>query len=84
MIELRWVVPDNTTTTLTPEEINSITQHRRLRDQLTELREQGFWRARLGRKGIILETAHYEAVCAGALPPGTVRQDNRPKVRIGK
>lgn len=72
--------------TLTPEEIDSITQSRQLRKQLEELREQGYWRARLGRKGIILETAHYEAVCAGALPPGSmVRQDNRPKVRmIGK
>lgn len=72
--------------TLTPEEINSITQNRRLHKQLEELREQGFWRARLGRKGIILETAHYEAVCAGALPPGSVSmQNDRPKVRmIGK
>ena len=72
--------------TLTPDEIDSLTKSRQLRKQLAELREQGFWRARLGRDGIILETAHYEAVCAGALPPGSVvRQDNRPKVvRIGK
>lgn len=54
--------------TLSPAELNSITKSRQMRRQLEELREAGFWRARLGREGIVLERAHYEAVCAGALP----------------
>lgn len=67
---------------LTPDEIDSITKSRQLRKQLEELREAGYWRARLGREGIILEREHYKAVCAGALPPTTVSaQTNRPKIR---
>jgi len=56
-----------------------LTQPRR---QLTELRAQGFWRARLVRGQVILERAHYEAVCAGALPPGDRPADNRPRPQL--
>lgn len=57
-----------------------LTQPRR---QLTELHRRGFWRARLSTKGRVdLERVHYEAVCAGALPPNTVRGDTaRPEVQ---
>lgn len=53
------------------------------RRQLEELRARGFWRARLGRDmKVVLETAHYEAVCAGALPPAAPSaQNNRPTIR---
>lgn len=57
-----------------------LTQPRR---QLAELRARGFWRARLGRHGkVILERAHYHAVCAGALPPGEKKDDNRPRPQL--
>lgn len=51
--------------------------------QLDELRAQGFWRARLSRAhDVILERAHYEAVCAGAVEPGTEPRDTRqPKLQ---
>lgn len=42
------------------------------RRQLNALRAAGFWRARLGADGrVVLERPHYEAVCAGALQPGS-------------
>lgn len=56
---------------LNDEEVQAVagglTQPRR---QLAALHESGFWRARLGTDGrVILERAHYEAVCVGATPP---------------
>lgn len=69
---------------LTPEEIaqlaGGLTQPRR---QLHELHERGFWRARLSRDNqVVLERAHYEAVCAGALPPSAAKVDTpRPQLR---
>jgi hypothetical protein len=59
------------TTLLTDTEIEEIsggyTQPQR---QLEELRRAGFWRVRLSRAHkVILERAHYEAVCAGAVQP---------------
>lgn len=52
------------------------------RRQLDSLRAAGFWRARIVRGQVILERAHYEAVCAGALPAGTAPRDtDRPRVR---
>lgn len=69
---------------LDPAEIElltgGLTQPRR---QLTELHERGFWRARLIRGRVILERAHYEAVCSGALPPGDRSADtSRPKPQL--
>jgi len=57
---------------LTAEEIKAITGALAPSVQLNELRRLGFTRARRGMdRGLILERAHYEAVCAGAvvLPP---------------
>lgn len=55
---------------LTHEEVAALTTYVQPSAQLAELRRQGFWRARLGRHGrVILERAHYEAVCAGTEPP---------------
>lgn len=70
--------------TLTADEIREVcgglTQPSR---QLEELHAQGFWRARLKRGEVIVERAHYEAVCAGALPPiQTLGDTNRPQVRL--
>jgi transposase len=52
------------------------------RRQLEALREQGFWRERLGRDHqVVLERAHYAAVCAGAVEPGYEPRDtHRPKL----
>jgi hypothetical protein len=68
---------------LHPVEIERITggltQPRR---QVEELRKHGYWRARLVRGAVILERAHYNAVCAGAVEPQAEARDNvRPKVR---
>ena len=53
--------------------------------QLEELRRQGFWRVRLSRAHrVILERAHFEAVCAGAVRPGTTQlgERERPALRV--
>lgn len=70
--------------TLTAGELRQVTggkQH--ARRQLAELHARGFWRARLGVDGkVVLERAHYEAVCAGALPHTTEARDtSRPQLR---
>lgn len=50
---------------LTADELYGITRYRSAAKQLAELHRQGFCRARLGRVGgVVLERAHYEAVCA--------------------
>lgn len=65
---------------LTTEEVHALTGYKRPAQQLAELHRLGYWRARrapiTGR--IVLERAHYEAVCAGAdLVPG-VKARRRP------
>jgi hypothetical protein len=63
---------------LTAEELSDLTGCRQPSRQLAELHRQGFWRARrapiTGR--VILERAHYDAVCAGA-----DRQQPAPSLR---
>ena len=63
--------------TFTHEELVSLTGFVQPSRQLAELHRRGFSRAyrnRLGR--VILERAHYDAVCAGQAQPA------RPKVRM--
>jgi hypothetical protein len=52
--------------------------YKRPGDQLRELHRQGFYRARRSRVTgrVVLERAHYDAVCAGARP------DNAPAPRV--
>lgn len=52
---------------LSPSQIQSLAGgYQRPKDQLAELRKQGFVRARLGMDGkVVVESAHYEAVCSG-------------------
>ena len=62
---------------LSPEEIEAITQYKLTTMQLDVLRRRGFYRAYIGRKGVILERAHYDAVTRGqdeapATPPRKV------------
>lgn len=62
---------------LTSAELMTLTGYKRAAEQLDELHRQGFARARRDRLGrVILERAHYDAVCAGAQQPA------RPKVRL--
>jgi Domain of unknown function (DUF4224) len=61
---------------LTEAELIAITGYKQRGPQLKELHRHGFHRARLGRLGgVILERAHYEAVCGGQV------ERARPKVR---
>ncbi|MCX7660864.1 MAG: DUF4224 domain-containing protein [Caldimonas manganoxidans] len=65
---------------LSPEELVILTGYRRASDQLAELHRQGFCRARRDRLGnVILERAHYEAVCS--MQPGAVLA-TKPKVKL--
>lgn len=57
---------DATSLLLTAEELTALTRYSQPCKQLAELHRQGFHRARMGRVGgVLLERAHYEAVCAG-------------------
>lgn len=50
---------------LSQEEIAALTGYRLATFQLNELRKQGFYRARIGKQGVVLERGHYDAVVAG-------------------
>jgi hypothetical protein len=71
--------------TLSEEELLQITGYKRAADQLPELHRQGFFRARRSTTtgDVILERAHYDAVCAGqvAQKEPTVRAPNVRKLR---
>lgn len=61
---------------LADEELRAITGYALAKKQLDALHRAGFYRARLSPAGtVILERAHYEAVCAGN------NQPNRPTVK---
>ena len=67
-------------TTLLPAELQAVTGgYKRPGDQLRELHRQGFYRARIGAVSgqVVLERAHYDAVCAGMGPA----QAAAPRVR---
>lgn len=54
---------------LTSDELERVTGYKTHKRQMQELHRQGFYRARIGATGnLILERAHYDAVCAGAKP----------------
>lgn len=66
-------------------ELEKVTGYRTPKRQLAELHRQGFYRARLSSLGnLILERAHFDAVCAGAKPAKepTVRNPFEPKLRL--
>jgi hypothetical protein len=70
------------TIVLTREEIEAITQYKAPTMQLNELRRQGFYRARIGRHGVVLERGHYDAVVAGQTAEPTKKALNLPKLRL--
>lgn len=63
--------------TLSPDELVALTDYKDPAKQLQELIRQGFYRARRApRTGkVVLERAHYDAVCSGAKPA------NEPRIR---
>jgi hypothetical protein len=67
--------------TLTPEELVNLTSYKQAATQLAELHRMGFWRARRSRLTgkVILERAHYEAVCHGEKP--APRETRRPQLQ---
>lgn len=68
--------------TLTADELRTLTGYAQPSKQLAELHRQGFHRARIGRiGGIVLERAHYEAVCACRVPADVPRV-RPPKLRM--
>lgn len=62
-------------------ELQALTGYKRPSDQLRELHRLGFYRARLGKvtRQVILERAHYDAVCAGG--GSAANEEHRPAVR---
>lgn len=62
--------------TLTDEELRSLTGYKLARLQLDALHLAGFTRARIVLGKVVLERAHYEAVCRGQQPA------DRPRVRL--
>ncbi|MGK2897245.1 MAG: DUF4224 domain-containing protein [Burkholderiaceae bacterium] len=67
---------------LSEAELFAITRYTMPSKQLAELHRQGFYRARMGRVGgVLLERAHYEAVCAGQ-QVAKAPQVRPPKLRV--
>jgi hypothetical protein len=65
---------------LSAEELCELTGYTRAADQLRALLAQGFYRARRNRLGdVVLERAHYDAVCAAR--PTLAGIEDRPPVR---
>ena len=69
--------------TLTPSELIELTGYRQASAQLAEAHRQGFWRARRAVSGgVILERAHYVAVCQGVdKVPGKAPRLREPELR---
>lgn len=69
--------------TLSPDELYKLTGCVQQAAQLRELHRQGFWRARrLPTSGdVVLERAHYEAVCSGQTAPGKRRAEPEAQLR---
>lgn len=61
---------------LQPEEIVALTGYEKHCMQLNVLHARGFNRAFIGRRGVILERAHYEAVCRGQLDKPVAKEVN--------
>jgi hypothetical protein len=57
--------------TLSEQEIAALTGYERPTKQLAVLHNRGFLRAYIGRKGVVLERAHYEAVSRGEVHTAT-------------
>jgi hypothetical protein len=72
----------NDALTLSHDELVTLTGYHRAHEMVEELHRLGFLRARIDRLGrVVLERAHYLAVCTGAFTAGGKADDNaRPRV----
>lgn len=52
---------------LQPDELLQLTGYEQATKQLEVLHKRGFTRAFIGRRGLVLERAHFEAVCRGQI-----------------
>jgi hypothetical protein len=62
--------------TLDSNEIVSITGYEQPCKQLEVLHKRGFSRAYINRRGVVLERAHYEAVCRGQIDRPLAKEAN--------
>lgn len=70
--------------TLSHAELVDVTGYHRAHEMLEELHRLGFVRARIDRLGrVVLERAHYLAVCTGAFTAGG-RADENARPRVAK
>jgi hypothetical protein len=65
-----------TAVTLQPEELAQLTGYEQATKQLDVLHKRGFSRAFIGRRGLVLERAHYEAVCRGQIGMPAAKEVN--------
>ncbi|WP_422086352.1 hypothetical protein [Variovorax sp.] len=72
-----------TSAILSRAELKELTGYKRAADQLSELLLQGFYRARRSPVdgSLILERAHYDAICSGGGKPANEPTVRPPKVR---
>lgn len=71
------------TITLTSSEIQAITGYVRPTQQLRTLHSRGFWRAWVHpTAGVILERAHYDAVCSGHDRKPSEQPAGRPRLHL--
>ncbi len=68
---------------LTQDELFELTGYKQPTAQVEELKRQGFYRARRNPAGtVVLERAHYEAVCSGLTVGGGVLRKTRPEPQL--
>ena len=69
---------------LSDAELIAVTGYRRAHEQLRALHERGFWLARRSPTGgVLLDRAHYEAVCSGAVQAVHYQPTRRkPQLRL--
>jgi hypothetical protein len=65
-----------TAVTLQPNELELLTGYEQATKQLMMLHKRGFNRAFIGRHGVVLERAHYEAVCRGQIDRPVAKEVN--------
>lgn len=62
--------------TLNHAELVALTGYSLPCKQLNVLHKRGFLRAYIGRRGVVLERTHYEAVCVGQTAKAPVKEAN--------
>jgi hypothetical protein len=62
--------------TLQPDELEHLTGYEQATKQLDVLHKRGFTRAFIGRRGLVLERVHYEAVCRGQIDRPVAKEVN--------